>query len=141
MLTWFCMIMGSIVEASRRWQIQNLINAEAVRQQIAVRQFIDGAFQSLRIRDAQKLADPILRIKRDASFIGYDGQKEIQESFRMTQAFEEALTDETMFYPSETAVTTTDAIGTQDGNIGSHDPKAMAVNGISPSRFVYLTGR
>jgi hypothetical protein len=141
MLTWFSVIMGSIVEAGRRWQVQNLINAGAIRQQIAVRQFIDGAFQSVRIRDAQELADTILRIKRDASFIGHDGQKDIQEGFRMAQAFEEALTDETMFDPSETAVTTTDAIGTQDGDIGSHDPKAMAGGCNSPSRFVYLTGR
>jgi len=58
----------------------------------------------------------------------------------MVQAFEEALTDETMFDPSETAMTTTDAIGTQDGDIGSHDPKAMAGGRNSPLRFVYLTG-
>jgi hypothetical protein len=141
MLTWFSGIMGSIVQARRNRQVQDLINAGAIRQQIAVHQFMGGAFQSVRMRDAQELADTILRIKRDASFIGNDGQKDIQESFRMAQAFEKALTDETMFDPPETAVTTADAIGTQDGDIGSHDPKAMAGGGNSPSRFVYLTGR
>ncbi len=135
------MIMRSIVETARNRQVQDLINAGAIRQQIAVHQFIDGTFQSVRIRDAQELADTILRIKRDTSFIGHDGQKDIQESFRMAQAFEEALTDETMFDPSETAVTTTDAIETQDRDIGSHDPKAMAGGCNSPLRFVYLTGR
>ena len=93
----------------------------------------------MRVRDAEKLTDTILGLKRDTPFVGDDGQKDIEQSFRMTQAFEEALANEAMFNPSETAVATTDAIGAKNGDVGSHGQKRKAMALGSPSRFVSLT--
>lgn len=128
-----------MVKAARSRQVQDLIDPGAIRQQIAVDEFVDGTLQGMGVRDAEQLADTILGIKRDTTFVRDDGQKEIEQSFRMTQAFKEALANEAMFNPSETAVPTTDAIGAKNGDVGSHGQKRKAMAIGSPSRFVSLT--
>jgi hypothetical protein len=61
-----------------------------------------------------------VRVERYTSFVGHDRQEDIEESFRMMQTFQEAVSDEAMFDPSETAVTPADAIWAEDRDVGSH---------------------
>jgi hypothetical protein len=85
------------------------------------------------------LANAVLGVERDTSLIGYDGQEDIDQSFRMAQTFQEAFADKTMFDPSETAVATADTIGAQNGDVGSHGQEGNGGLLESPSRFVSLT--
>ena len=93
----------------------------------------------MRVRDAQQLANTFLGIERDPSFICHDSQKDIQQGFRVMQTFQEALADETMFNPTETAVTAPETIGTQNGDIGSHVPTVGQGWPSGPSRFALFT--
>ncbi|MCG6536508.1 MAG: hypothetical protein L7F78_17835 [Syntrophales bacterium LBB04] len=116
-----------------------MIDTGAISQEIAVDKFVNGTLQGVCVRDAQQLANALLRVERDTSLIGYDSQKDIEQSFRVAQAFQEALAYKTMFDPSEAAVTTADAFGSQDGDIGSHEAKISVCGFACPSRFALLT--
>jgi hypothetical protein len=71
--------------------------------------------------------------------VGHDSQEDIEQSFRMMQTFQEALSDEAMFDPSETAVTLADAIWAEDRDVGSHGEEGKGGGAGNPSRFVSLT--
>ena len=81
-------VMGPIVATGRSGQVQDLVDPGLVSQKITVEEFIDGPLQGVSMRDTEQLADTLLRVERDSSFIGHNGQEDIEQGFGMAQAFQ-----------------------------------------------------
>jgi hypothetical protein len=96
---------------SARRQVQHLVNAAFISDQISGYQFLAGSVQFVRETDVQQLRQARVGIEADSILIRDRYQDEVEQLLQTGQALVESLAEKAVIHPAKGATNGTSAIG------------------------------